>query len=259
MNWDDVRSYQQLDPGNAKLRGLTSDVLDRGSWRLAWVPAALPYYTPSGAFADPALAGFTKRLVFSAWNVVPKAISVLLSFEVERRAAADHAGGRTHYEQRVSPLLRFQESSGRLSGMPVLALLYPSVTFAALGDPWRIAQSVGALPADRESVQNEVRGRVRHALDSLPPGAGEGPVDQRWYWAAPFLLDRAADPRGHQTFLDTMASWGTATRTPTVACSSTLVRQRGLGVMTSNAGQKTSKRCLRRSPWPDPASAHFAP
>lgn len=33
-------------------------------------------------------------------------------------------------------------------------------------------------------------------------------MDQRWYWAAPFLLDRAADPRGHQVFLDIMASWG---------------------------------------------------
>ena len=75
----------QVDPGNAKMRGLTHDVLDRGAWKLAWLPPSLPYYETAGAYADPPLRDFTKRLIFSAWSVVPKAIAAMLSYEAERR------------------------------------------------------------------------------------------------------------------------------------------------------------------------------
>lgn len=85
LAWEDVRAYRRVDPGNAKLRGLFADVLDRGAWRLAWLPPSLPYYELAGAYAEPDLRSFTKRLVFSAWAVVPKAIAVLTSYEAERR------------------------------------------------------------------------------------------------------------------------------------------------------------------------------
>ena len=86
LDWDDIRRYQQVDPGNAKLRGLSEDVLDRGAWKLAWLPPSLPYYEPPARTPSPTLRDFTKRLVFSAWSVVPKAIAVMLSYEAERRA-----------------------------------------------------------------------------------------------------------------------------------------------------------------------------
>jgi hypothetical protein len=81
LRWDDVRSYAEVDPGNPKMRGLMENVMDRGAWRVAWLPPSLPYYSPGGPFASAELQCFTKRLVFSAWAVVPKAISVILSYE----------------------------------------------------------------------------------------------------------------------------------------------------------------------------------
>src|SRR5207244_9333548 len=48
LSWDDIRRYRHIDPGNAKLRALSEDVLDRGAWQLAWIPPSLPYYSPSG-------------------------------------------------------------------------------------------------------------------------------------------------------------------------------------------------------------------
>lgn len=57
--------YGKIDPANARLRSLASDTVDRGAWRLLWIPPSLPYYRPAGPFADPQLMGFTKRLVFS--------------------------------------------------------------------------------------------------------------------------------------------------------------------------------------------------
>ena len=54
------------------MRALAADVLDRGACQLAWIPPSLPYYELAGAYAETELQHFTKRLVFSAWNVVPK-------------------------------------------------------------------------------------------------------------------------------------------------------------------------------------------
>jgi len=195
LDWDAIRRYEALDPGNAKMRGLVHDVLDRGAWQLAWLPASMAYYTPTGAYADPELQSFTKRLVFSAWAVVPKAIAVVLSYEAERRGAPSE--DRVYDGTRPAPLLRFSMSQDRPAGMSTLGLLYPSVALAHLGDPVEVARAAGrALPLDREELLAEVRQRVTAALEALPPGtADDARVDQRWYWAAPFLLD--ADALGH--------------------------------------------------------------
>jgi hypothetical protein len=125
LDWKSIRRYRALDAGNAKMRALVEDVLDRGVWQLAWLPPSLHYYTPGGAYADPPLQQFTKRLVFSAWAVVPKAISVVLSYEAERRAIEAAGIERTYDARRATGLLRFQMSAGRRTGMPVLGLLTP--------------------------------------------------------------------------------------------------------------------------------------
>ena len=68
-----------------RLRTLFADMIDSGAWRLLWIPPSLPYYEPAGAYADPALRGLTKRLVFGSWIVVPKMLTCLLSYEAERQ------------------------------------------------------------------------------------------------------------------------------------------------------------------------------
>ena len=209
LDWDDVRRYEQLDPGNAKLRGLSHDVLDRGAWRLVWMPPSLPYYETAGAYAEEGLRTFTKRLIFSAWTVVPKAIAVMVSYEAERRAI--EAAGLTDrlYDDRpITPPLQFRVSSGRLAGMPVLALAYPSVTLARLGDPLEIARSTRAqLPLSRQALLQVVQERVAAALSALPDPADAATPDQRWYWAAPFLLDGLADVDDNAAFITQMGRW----------------------------------------------------
>ena len=84
LSRDEVERYTRLDPANALLRALHEVVIGRGAWRLLWIAPSLPYYEPGGAFADSRVASFTKRLVFSCWRVVPKAIASVLSYEAER-------------------------------------------------------------------------------------------------------------------------------------------------------------------------------
>ena len=63
LSWDAIESYNEIDPGNARLRSLVSETTDRGMWQLLWLPPALPYYTGSGVYQE--LSTATKRLVFS--------------------------------------------------------------------------------------------------------------------------------------------------------------------------------------------------
>lgn len=199
LDWRDMRAYRQVDPGNAKTRSICEDVLGRGAWRLIWMPPSLPYYDLAGPYAQPELRAFTKRLIFSAWTVVPKAISVMLSYEAERRGV--ESGGQTtrKYDDRPpSPPLQFRMADDRATGMPALALIYPSVSLARAGDPLAVARSLSSgLPVARQAMFGAVREQVRSLLDELPVTAsGGGAADQRWYWAAPFLFDRALSESG---------------------------------------------------------------
>ncbi len=191
---EDIARFDDIDPANPRVRWLVDDVLGTGAWQAAWLPPALPYYSPEGVFAEPAFRAFTKRLVFSAWAVAPKAIATSLSYEVERRLAqrSPTMKDRGYFATRRRGLLAFGVAEGRPVGMPALALVYPCVTLARVGDPRRVAAALGhTLPMNREVLVDHVRSEIEAMLAGLPSGDDDRVPDQRWYWAAPFLLDRA--------------------------------------------------------------------
>jgi hypothetical protein len=209
LDWVDVSRYAAIDPGNAKMRALIDDVVERGAWQLAWLPPSLPYYELDGAYARPEIGEFTKRLVFSAWTVVPKAISVMVSYDAERRAVEASGGTRRAYEERTrNQRLQFNLQQGRLAGMPLLGILYPALYLARIGDPLSVARVQGSsLPMSRHACASTIRGRLEDVLKRLPAGGEEGPVDQRWYWAAPLLLDRMLVGDEHAPFAQRMRRW----------------------------------------------------
>jgi hypothetical protein len=198
-----------VNPPHPRLRWLLSDTIGKGLWQLLWLPPSLPYYELGTPFAKLA-SGVTKRLIFSAWRVVPRTIAALLSHEAERLMLRDLLEGRRSLEQartRASQPLRFARSTdGRPVGMPVLALLYPSVALARLGDPLAIAGEM--KQSDRlpplAAVLAEARHRIEVALAPIirrrsRPG---GAADESWYWAAPVLLDLALTPTTARRWLD---------------------------------------------------------
>lgn len=203
LRWGDVEGYRKIDPENPRLRSLISEVLDAEAWRLLWLPPSLPYYELGAPFDSERLRSFTKRLVFSAWAVAPKAVAALLSYEAERRMLGKASKRTTYSEARVKlkPLLRFSQTKGRLPGLPVLALLYPSHVLARLGDPLEIASdSPRSLSATE--VLSVARERIATRLEPLLAGRPtDGPVDEKWYWATPFLLDEEDDPDGAMDWL----------------------------------------------------------
>ena len=190
---DDISSYKKIDPNNTKMRWLHNDMIESGAWRLLWIPPSLPYYKPSGVFEDEQLQKITKRLIFSSWRVVPKAIATVLSYEAERNMICSYqrtAINTPDARKKRKPLLKFTKSKGRLSGMPVLGILYPCSTLAVKCDPLKMADNHGSV-----SDMNAIRAKIKDAIDvflaQLPPGDASvsAAEDEAWYWAAPILMD----------------------------------------------------------------------
>lgn len=201
LSREDWLAYRRIDPGNARLRAFADDVLNTGAWRLLWLPPALPYYQPTGDYAAPGVQSATKRLVFSSWQVVPTAVASWLTYEVERRMLGIPDDGQPDSNSQEARkkrrgLLRFSIAEGRPTGMPVLALMYPSKVLAEIGDPMRARTDTGNLMS-LAGLLGEVKTAVDALLQQLPwyrpDGRGEA-VDERWYWAAPLLLDLQDSP-----------------------------------------------------------------
>lgn len=206
LPFDRVRAFEDVPIEHPRLRWLASDTVGRGAWKLLWIPPSLPYLEPARAYADPQLTGVTKRLVFSSWTMVPTAIATLLTYQAERRMVTGN--GRPRYRnspearQGLARLLEFTYSNERHTGMPVLGMLYPSVALARLGDPLALSRDHGGAPVDVDEAVAAVAHRVRDRLDELAAHVEEdggqvprsGREDERWYWAAPILLDWLDNP-----------------------------------------------------------------
>ncbi len=194
----DVETFRPIDQGNVRLRALAEDTVDSGWWQLLWVPPALPYFAPSGPYADPGIAGMTKRLIFSSWTAVPTAIASLLSYEVDRRIATA-AGIQTNTpEARRSQSRRlvYSLSGGRPQAMTTLALFWPMPGLALAADPRRIVRETGAALAASDVIR-QVEASLMSALPTGDTTAASG--SESWYWSAALRL--------RPTAVDDAASW----------------------------------------------------
>ena len=81
LPWNRIEAYERVEPGNARVRNLVRELDNSGAWQLLWMPPSLPSYQLGADYKRAADTGLTKRLVFSAWTVVPQALATLVSYE----------------------------------------------------------------------------------------------------------------------------------------------------------------------------------
>lgn len=80
-----VENYKQLETNNARFEYLKNLLFNKThTERLLWVPASHPYYKNVGGVFDDN-KDFSKILIFSSYEVVPRMLATLLSYENERR------------------------------------------------------------------------------------------------------------------------------------------------------------------------------
>jgi len=206
LKWNDVVTYQQLESENGRLRWLLDDLHRHRAFELLWVPPSRRYYDTGSVYESEEATSFTKRLIFSGWSVVPRAVAAMVSFEAERITYRhrSHEYSAT-YRQRGADRLLFRmaerhstdrrageaASERRAAAMTVFSLVWPSPTLAQLGEHRTLSRQRPTL----QELTETVRQRVDAALHPLILRAPDsGPADLRWYWAAPLLLDSAGHP-----------------------------------------------------------------
>lgn len=198
-----LERFQAIEPGHPKLRAFQQQVLGADQWKLLWVPPSLPYWPLEGAFSGS--ERFTKRLVFSAWNVVPDALSALVSYAAERKMT----GATVGYNTDTAQPLRVGRKDADLEGQRNLLLIYPCLWLADAVDPRE------ALAAGVSDIRSWVRQRIRARLNELydsPLTAGEQVTFRRnpWVWAASVAVEKApaAEPSaGHQSAEAFLQGW----------------------------------------------------
>ena len=222
LDWPSLKAYELLDPQNGRLRWLLEDLDSHHAFELLWMPPSLRYYDTGSVYESPKAAAFTKRLIFSGWKVVPKAVSSLVSYEAERRAFAgrSHAyttdfgrrGGqrlafRTNARAKAEAEVRPGEVRGRrrAASMTAFLLVWPSPSLAELGDPRSLVGDQLKLEAVLAKIRDRVSAAVTPLLRTAPT---KGVVDQRWYWAAPLFLDQKRHPAAVELLLAGGSAWG---------------------------------------------------
>ncbi|MCY4577458.1 MAG: helicase-related protein [Chloroflexi bacterium] len=159
-----------LDGDNGRMRAFLRDLTDSKLQRLKWLPPVMPSYQLGREFRDAADA--TKRLVFSSWTMVPRAVTIMGSYDAERRYITEDS-----QEARYGLALRADT-------YPLFSLIAPSGTLANYGDPFRYPP--GSVNTMLQAIEERLRPLVEEITRDAPTHGRAKPL---WYAVAPLLLD----------------------------------------------------------------------
>lgn len=156
-----INRYEKIPCNNARLQTLFNEVFNRGrngAELLLWIPASRPYYQTDNVFSRN--AGYSKTLVFSSWEMVPRMIAAMTSYEAERLTVGrlgNHAGAsqKKYFAQDAEDGgRRRRKVNVRLRDEMAEVLTYPSRTLASMFDP--IRDGGQSLTAVRAAVRKKV-------------------------------------------------------------------------------------------------------
>lgn len=198
VNKSKIDTYSELPETNARLEELKNRAFEKGSEKYLWIPPSLPYYKLQGVYKDS--AGFSKILVFSSWEMVPRMIGSMISYEAERltigklsHQVKNQDRKNAHYFAEGSkryPVsrLRFNVTNGEARGMSLFCLLYPSYTLSSMYEPIDCMNQKLSL----DQIERIIRKRLMEKLNVLSDQYAlsfQQRQDDRWYYLAPMLMD----------------------------------------------------------------------
>jgi hypothetical protein len=130
-----INNYRPIPAANGKLKYLHDLVFgarhEKKTQLLLWVPASNPYYKTGGVFESNEARNFSKIILFSSWEMVPRMISIMMSYYSELYTFGEL--------KKVKPEIRYisqkknRYGEGRLKAEGLLE--YPCKTLAGLFSP----------------------------------------------------------------------------------------------------------------------------
>ena len=182
-----IEKYKELPETNARLSLLKNIVFQQNAENLLWVPPCRPYYKLEGPYKG--VSNFSKTLVFSAWEMVPRMISTLLSYDFERKIY----GSKYNYsdERKIPRRLEFRlNKKQEPNSMNLFSLIYPSETLAEFYNPIDCMNRNLSLA----EIENEIKEKIATELSKLnkyenTSSGNANEASNRWYYFAPMLMD----------------------------------------------------------------------
>lgn len=176
------------ESGHARTAALGRELIGAGMHRLLWLPPACPTYALGGAFGQIGDAARTKRLVFSSWRMVPRAVSTVLDGLFA--SAIDQ-----EYDSRVAAHDEAERD---------YILGYPSTTLAGLGhvDSFAHAYHVDGIEPTLDHLVDRIAPSVQTRMLEVAQcygGDSSGNEDFDWYWLGPLLADHLSVLRETRT------------------------------------------------------------
>lgn len=178
----DIAQFHKISMRNARMQYLRDMMLPKGKSAelLLWVPASKPYYTTNAENPFVKNRDFSKTLVFSAWEMVPRMIATLLTYEAEREVIFSKYK-KAGYDKRTG--------SNRLKADAQKILTFPSAYLASLYNPEEpygekvhlIKASIRKLIKDRlagiELTERRNYGKILSVIEWLDNPELERPAD----------------------------------------------------------------------------------
>ncbi|MGM0497606.1 MAG: DEAD/DEAH box helicase [Bacteroidota bacterium] len=191
-NWNNYK----LNPAeySSKIGSLIQSHTENHGELLLWIPPSMSYYDSPEPFKQ--TKGFSKTLIFSQWTMVPRAISSLISYEMEKRISIESDEKpsyfiKTNERRKPTPILVFRsDENSDVSSNSIL--LYPS-SF--------IAENLDFSKGENQTIEEVIAKQNEKIKKALKfKGTSQATSDKYWNWLSMFLLDIK---NGHSQEVDT--------------------------------------------------------
>lgn len=130
-----INNYRPIPAANGKLKYLHDLVFgtrhEKKTQLLLWVPASNPYYKAGGVFESNEACNFSKIILFSSWEMVPRMISIMMSYYSELYTLGELKKVEAEIRYTSQKKNRYGENRLRADGL----LEYPCQTLSGLFSP----------------------------------------------------------------------------------------------------------------------------
>lgn len=150
-----INNYRPIPAANGKLKYLHDLVFgtrhEKKTQLLLWVPASNPYYKAGGVFESNEARNFSKIILFSSWEMVPRMISIMMSYYSELYTLGELKKEEAEIRYTSQKKNRYGENRFRADGL----LEYPCQTLSGLFSPTTFYGEI--LPSIRKIIKQRIQ------------------------------------------------------------------------------------------------------